>query len=105
METTRTVHTLRPGFVLLVLLCTFCGCWGYRAVRAALAAPVSEGGVPEGSKAANDIPPAASSPKTADWNLILVNADHPLPEFYEISLTQLRNDQQVDKRMYPALHF
>lgn len=103
METTRTVHTLRPGFVLLVLLCTFCGCWGYRAVRAALAAPVSEGGVPEGSKAANDIPPAASSPKTADWNLILVNADHPLPEFYEISLTQLRNDQQVDKRMYPAL--
>ena len=39
METTRTVHTLRPGFVLLVLLCTFCGCWGYRAVRAALIYP------------------------------------------------------------------
>lgn len=103
METTRTVHTLRPGFVLLVLLCTFCGCWGYRAVRAALAAPVSEGGASGGSDAANDIPLAGSSPKTAPWNLILVNADHPLPESYAVSLTQLRNDQQADERMYPAL--
>ena len=103
METTRTVHTLRPGFVLLVLLCTFFGCWGYRAVRAALTAPVSEGGASGGSDAANDIPLAGSSPKTAPWNLILVNADHPLPESYAVSLTQLRNDQQADERMYPAL--
>lgn len=63
METTRTVHTLRPGFVLLVLLCTFCGCWGYRAVRAALAAPVSEGGCRRAAKPQTIYPPLLHPPK------------------------------------------
>ena len=44
----------------------------------------------------------AASPD--DWNLILVNGDHPLPEGFQIpELTQLRNGHAIDKRAYPAL--
>ena len=38
-----------------------------------------------------------------DWKLILVNADHPLPEDYSVKLKELRNDQWVDERIYPEL--
>ncbi len=38
-----------------------------------------------------------------DWKLILVNADHPLPEDYSVTLKELRNDQWVDERIYPEL--
>ena len=38
-----------------------------------------------------------------DWKLILVNADHPVPEDYEVTLKELRNDQWVDERIYPEL--
>lgn len=39
-----------------------------------------------------------------DWNLILVNGDHPLPEDFQVpELTQLRNGHAIDKRAYPAL--
>ena len=38
-----------------------------------------------------------------DWKLILVNAGHPLPEDYSITLKELRNDQWVDERIYPEL--
>ena len=39
-----------------------------------------------------------------DWNLILVNGDHPLPEDFQIpALTQLRNNHAIDQRAYPAL--
>lgn len=35
--------------------------------------------------------------------LMLVNQDHPVPEGYEIELTQLSNGQQVASVIYPAL--
>ena len=38
-----------------------------------------------------------------EWDLILVNADNPIPENYEISLTELRGGQFVDSRIYPDL--
>lgn len=39
-----------------------------------------------------------------DWNLILVNGDHPLPEDFQVpEFTRLRNGHAVDKRAYPAL--
>ena len=38
-----------------------------------------------------------------DWKLILVNADHPMPEGYSVTLKELRNDQWVDERIYPEL--
>ena len=37
------------------------------------------------------------------WELLLVNRQHPIPENYEVKLTQLQNDQAVDERIYPAL--
>lgn len=39
-----------------------------------------------------------------DWNLILVNGTHPLPENFEIpELTRLANGHAVDSRAYPEL--
>ena len=38
-----------------------------------------------------------------DWCLILVNKDNPVPEDYEVTLTDLTNGNQVDSRIYPKL--
>lgn len=38
-----------------------------------------------------------------EWNLVLVNAQNPLPDSFSIELTQLSNGESVDSRMYPAL--
>ncbi len=39
-----------------------------------------------------------------EWYLTLVNRDNPLPEDYKIpELTQLRNDNAIDSRVYPYL--
>ena len=46
-------------------------------------------------------PPAPAEDKS--WKLILVNADHPLPEDYTVSLKELRNGHHVDERIYPEL--
>lgn len=40
---------------------------------------------------------------TADWKLRLVNPWNPLPESYEVRLTQLKNGHAVDERCYPDL--
>lgn len=38
-----------------------------------------------------------------DWRLLLVNPTHPIADNYSIELTQLRNDQSVDSRIYSDL--
>ena len=39
-----------------------------------------------------------------DWNLILVNRQHPIPDGYQVpAFTELRNDNRVDSRIYPPL--
>lgn len=38
-----------------------------------------------------------------DWNLILVNPEHVMPQGYEVELTQLSNGESVDERIYPYL--
>ena len=38
-----------------------------------------------------------------DWQLILVNKWNPMPEDYQVELTELSNGQSVDERIYPAL--
>ena len=49
-------------------------------------------------------PPATEpAPEAEAWKLLLVNADHPLPEGYSVTLKQLRNGHQVDERIYPEL--
>lgn len=42
-----------------------------------------------------------TSPK--DWNLILVNSNHPIPKNYDFELTQLSNGISIDSRIYPDL--
>lgn len=37
------------------------------------------------------------------WKLILVNADHPLPEDFSVALKELRFGHHVDERIYPEL--
>lgn len=37
------------------------------------------------------------------WNLILVNKENPIPDDYEMELTELSNGQMVDSRIYPEL--
>lgn len=49
---------------------------------------------------------SSSEPSTIDraqWNLLLVNSENPLPENYEISVKQLDNGQAVDERCYDDL--
>lgn len=47
--------------------------------------------------------PSAEPPQDDDWKLILVNAEHPLPEGYSVTLKELRNGHHVDERIYPEL--
>lgn len=49
--------------------------------------------------------PSSTAPKIdkEQWNLILVNPWNPIPENHSITLTELKNDQAVDERCYPAL--
>ena len=62
--------------------------------------------------ASDDVPPTASPsdgpvhtpPDRESWNLILVNYENPLPEDFTVpDLVQLRSNQYVDSRAYPAL--
>lgn len=48
--------------------------------------------------------PEQTSSGEAEWNLIPVNGDHPLPEDFQTpELTQLRSGHAIDSRAYPAL--
>jgi len=38
-----------------------------------------------------------------DWNLILVNANNPVPDDYEVELLELSNGERVDVRIYEYL--
>ena len=38
-----------------------------------------------------------------DWRLILVNYQNPVPEGFETELISIRNNQEVDARIYPDL--
>ena len=43
-------------------------------------------------------------PDSGDWNLLLVNGEHPLPENFQVpEFTQLVNGHSIDKRAYPDL--
>ena len=50
-------------------------------------------------------PPAtpASTTGEADWALLLVNHNHPLPDGYTCRTVTLTNGEQVDERIYPSL--
>ncbi len=44
-----------------------------------------------------------TTPADESWKLVLVNADHPLPEGFTVGLKELRNGHHVDERIYPEL--
>lgn len=47
---------------------------------------------------------AAGAADSADWALLLVNGEHPLPEDFTVpELTQLKNGHAIDSRAYPSL--
>lgn len=51
-------------------------------------------------------PPAEETPQdilTGSWQLRLVNGKNPLPEDYQITVTELEGGQAVDQRCYPDL--
>lgn len=48
-------------------------------------------------------PEAEPAPEDESWKLILVNAEHPIPEGYSFTTTELRNGHRVDERIYPEL--
>lgn len=52
-----------------------------------------------------ELPPPVEKMDTAagDWRLTLVNPWNPLPDGYEVTLTQLKNGSYVDERCYPDL--
>ena len=49
------------------------------------------------------VAPTAAPAAASEWYLILVNKDNPVPDDYKVELTNLRNDQAVDARIYPDL--
>lgn len=53
---------------------------------------------------ANDNQSVTSNIKsTTQWNLILVNGSHKIPDDFNVTLIQLKNDQSVDERIYTDL--
>ncbi len=44
-----------------------------------------------------------STVNQSDWRLLLVNAQHTLPDGFAVTLTQLKNGQAVDERCYSDL--
>lgn len=44
-----------------------------------------------------------NDPEDSDWQLILVNRQNPIPSDYHVELTELKNNQAVDSRIYPDL--
>jgi len=62
---------------------------------------------PPSTEAPETEPPTAASteahPEDESWKLVLVNATHPLPAGFTVSLKELRNGQHVDERIYPEL--
>lgn len=40
---------------------------------------------------------------SGEWNLILVDRNHYIPDNYQVELTELANGKKVDSRIYPEL--
>lgn len=56
----------------------------------------------ESTEKTDDTEPAGAVDKN-DWKLILLNADHPIPDDYELLLADLGDGQQFDMRAVGAL--
>ena len=99
----RVQRRLRPGFFVLLATCLVYFCLGYCTVRGGFQAGELAGAVQNEAVQPQVQAAAERSEEPARWNLLLVNGENPMPEDYSVTLTALRNGQQVDERMYPAL--
>ena len=52
---------------------------------------------------ADPIDKDAVSSEDDDWQLMLINADNPLPDNFSVKLTSLANGHKIDSRVYPHL--
>ena len=127
-----SMRRVAPVIVLLILLC-LCGCGKLESLRPeslqqsqsetqqtpaetqtpepeAQEQPEPEAPEEEPEESLQEPEETAQKPEEPahesedeSWKLILVNADHPMPEGYSVTLKELRNDQWVDERIYPEL--
>lgn len=49
------------------------------------------------------LPPGPGKSSGSEWNLLLVNPWHALPDGFSVELKQLDNEHAVDERIYPDL--
>ncbi len=114
MKTTRR-HTSPLSVLLALVLLVFAAGLLAGWIGASAFAHMEQGpsGAPGPAQSAPPLPtptpiPASDKPAVppaeGDWALVLVNAEHPLPESFAVSVfTQLRNGHAIDQRAYPAL--
>lgn len=119
-EHRKHVHFLRLKLTVLVLLLLIAAMAIYAAVRGKTpvqtepavqtTAPQTQTAAPTETRASSSVTTSAPEPDTTvapaeddSWKLVLVNADHPLPEGFTVRLKPLRYGQQVDERIYPEL--
>lgn len=99
------MRTIRDGMLLgCSLLVLLAGAWGLKQgllknSQVNKQIPVQMVVTEKATASDNTITPEDEE----DWNLILVNRWNPIPENYEVALTQLQNGHAVDSRIYPEL--
>ncbi|WP_227020498.1 M15 family metallopeptidase [Sinanaerobacter chloroacetimidivorans] len=85
----RKLNLIRLLIIIILCLITFLGGRASAAVS-----HVSD---------ENQDKPAAAEPLAGQWNLLLINKNHPVPENFNVELVQLKNGQAFDQRAYPDL--
>ena len=106
-------HSPSPFLLLLLALLLFAagfgaGWFGSSAYHDHAEQPLSSVEPTPSADVSPTVPPSVEPTRTPpdrdSWNLILVNFDTPLPEGFSVpQLVQLRSNQYVDSRAYPAL--
>lgn len=97
-------------FKIIIFLCTISAISGIKKYEAIPPDPIeyeneveSNRDDPLNNDTSNDTSSNTSNAKKDDWKLILVNASNRIPDDYSISLMTLKNNFQIDERIYPDL--
>lgn len=82
--------------VIMIITFIMVGIVTYRTIKVDL--QVGELALPHIFKQENSV-----ANTSGEWNLILVNRSHYIPNNYQVELTELSNGKKVDSRIYPKL--